>query len=413
MAQREGSVYLISLAVALVLFLGACGALFFVYNDKEILKATLSDKQTELAKQNDNLQNANRVITRLKQLIAGPGADAVGNTAAEHASFKDTHLKTAETAIKSARTDLGQAPPGEYVALIDPYDDIDELFKTYQRIRDQCESEHKLSAESFAAALKTKDDTVLELQGQITNLNRQVAEAEKRYEDSENLRQSEKEDFARQLADLRDECDDERIASNALIQRKENENQALLAKLEQLSRQMKAQEDFAELSADGQLVRVSPALQKGWVNLGRRDHLLPGLIFRVFQTLKGGRKVFKGQVEVTRVDDSHSEVRITEEADSLNNPIADGDFVASPFYDKGERPVFVLAGRELESKEVTLDYLRAKLSNYGVEVGDKVDLNTSYLVALKGYERTPEYAAARELRVPVLREEDVLEFIGY
>ena len=104
-------------------------------------------------------------------------------------------------------------------------------------------------------------------------------------------------------------------------------------------------------------------------------------------------------------------MRIVEEPDNLN-PIVKGDLVASPFYDPKAQPVFVFAGSELESKEVTRDYVVQKMKAYGAQIRDKVDINTDFLVAMKNFEGTPEYKTARELSVPVIRERDLLEFIG-
>ncbi len=106
-----------------------------------------------------------------------------------------------------------------------------------------------------------------------------------------------------------------------------------------------------------------------------------------------------------------SEVRIIDEVDSLN-PIAPGDFVASPLYDPESDLIFVFAGTELESGRITRDNLVMKMESYGAKIGDKVDLSTDYLVAMKNYESSPEYRTARELGVTVIRERDLLEFIG-
>ena len=42
-----------------------------------------------------------------------------------------------------------------------------------------------------------------------------------------------------------------------------------------------------------------------------------------------------------------------------------------------------------------------------------VDINTSYLVALEDYEKTTEFKVAERLGVPILREKELMEFIGY
>ena len=67
---------------------------------------------------------------------------------------------------------------------------------------------------------------------------------------------------------------------------------------------------------------------------------------------------------------------------------------------------------ELESRDVTRQYVEEKMRTYGAQIRDKVDINTDFLVAMKNFEGTPEYKTARELGVTVIRERDLLEFIG-
>ena len=123
--------------------------------------------------------------------------------------------------------------------------------------------------------------------------------------------------------------------------------------------------------------------------------------------------MYKGRIEVRQVDEQQAEVRIIEEVDPERNPITSGDLITSPFYDQKEEPIFVFAGTKLTSQEMTEDFLRAKLKGYGVAVKGSVDINTSYLVALQDYEKTTEFKVAERLGVPVLREKDLMEFIGY
>ena len=123
--------------------------------------------------------------------------------------------------------------------------------------------------------------------------------------------------------------------------------------------------------------------------------------------------MFKGRVEVRQVDEISAEVRVIEQVDAERNPIVAGDLITSPFYDQKEEPIFVFAGTKLTSQEMTEDFLRAKLSGYGVQVKGNVDINTSYLVALEDYEKTTEFKVAERLGVPILREKELMEFIGY
>ena len=62
---------------------------------------------------------------------------------------------------------------------------------------------------------------------------------------------------------------------------------------------------------------------------------------------------------------------------------------------------------------MTQDFVRAKLRGYGVEIRTNVDTKTSFIVALKDYDKTQEYRVAERLGVPILREQELMEFIGY
>ena len=166
-----------------------------------------------------------------------------------------------------------------------------------------------------------------------------------------------------------------------------------------------------DIEPDGQILRVASASQVGWINIGRINHLRPGLEFRVFQTVKGGKRQYKGRIEVQQVDENISRVRVVSTDDELN-PITEGDYVTSPFYDPKVVPIFVFAGKGLESRDVTEEILRAKIKGYGAEIRDDVDLKTSFLIALKDYEKTPLYKTARELGVAVVREREILEYMG-
>ena len=97
-----------------------------------------------------------------------------------------------------------------------------------------------------------------------------------------------------------------------------------------------------------------------------------------------------------------------------SNPFDDSpDRITSPFYAEDEKPVFVFAGVKLASQEMTQDFVRSKLAGYGVEIRTNVDIHTSFLVALEDYEKTAEFKVAERLGTPILREQELMEFIGY
>jgi predicted nuclease with TOPRIM domain len=178
-------------------------------------------------------------------------------------------------------------------------------------------------------------------------------------------------------------------------------------RIKQLEYELKQEQDWGMVDPDGEVLRVEEELGFAWINIGRQDRLRRGL---VFQTVGGGKRVTKGRVEVARVEEDFAEVRILETIDPYN-PIAIGDQVTSPFYNKETTPIFVFAGDRPVNNRLSREEMVQKIEAFGGTVEDDVRLETAFVVALAGYAETDEYDEARSLGVTILREQELLEFI--
>ncbi|MGA1488509.1 MAG: BRCT domain-containing protein [Planctomycetota bacterium] len=181
-------------------------------------------------------------------------------------------------------------------------------------------------------------------------------------------------------------------------------------RIKQLEYELKQEQDWGMVDPDGEVLRVEEELGFAWINIGRQDRLRRGLVFQVFQTVGGGKRVTKGRVEVARVEEDFAEVRILETIDPYN-PIAIGDQVTSPFYNKETTPIFVFAGDRPVNNRLSREEMVQKIEAFGGTVEDDVRLETAFVVALAGYAETDEYDEARSLGVTILREQELLEFI--
>ena len=414
MAQREGSVYLMLFVVAMMLFV--------LVTVGFIMKIQEHDKlDDDLGKARDNVADgvvANKELARelrdLKGLIVGENRiEEFNDTSALKENVKSTHLSSVLSSINQANKDLNRKPHPEFANLLDPYSQFPGIFKEYQGIRDEAIAERDTADKTFTAAIASREETIKTITKDLQEQRAQVAEAQQQYEDCPSTHGTVVERLKQEFDDKEEEWTEKELSSNRQLQRKDSEISTLhilVKKLQSKDRQLLT---LADAHPDGKLVHVSNDLGKGWVNIGRKNHLKNGLIFRVYRPIKGGKKMFKGRVEVRQVDELSAEVRVIEEVEPLRNPIAAGDLITSPFYDQKEEPIFVFAGTKLSSQEMTEDFLRAKLTGYGVLVKGNVDINTSYLVALEDYEKTTEFKVAERLGVPILREKELMEFIGY
>ena len=412
MAQREGTVYLYLFIVAMILFVLATVGFIFKYNEADEHRAAAVRAKAEAKVIQGNLTEATVEMAKVKELIAGTGADEQYTATGELISAMQEKLKAVGEDITAARRDQNQSEIS-FSSLIEPYTEISDLFKGYQEQRDLAVSGQKTSSDAMAALTQTKAEEVQKLQQDLAAARDQVASVQQKLEDANSELGATATRMTTELEEIQETSTDELLVKNRVIQSLRNSIDTLTILNETLMEERLEKEDFEDADPDGQLYQVSTDVGKVWVNLGRKNHLQKGLVFNVFQPIKGGKKQLKGRVEVSKVHESYAECTIVDQVDADRLPFTAGDLVTSPFYDTKEPPVFVLAGDGLVNGDVTLDFVKAKLESYGVEVVTDVDIHTTYLVALKDFEQAPEYGEAKKLGIPILRESDLLEFIGY
>ena len=293
--------------------------------------------------------------------------------------------------------------------MVEPFDDIPDILRTLRTRLNEASAQAR--EESNARSQQSEDhrSTVAQLRKQNVEQLEQAGTLEARIEELDSACKEKEEELMQKIEDLNDQMSYEIVSLKRQLNFKENQMRGVQNRLDSILEEARKEKNFDDSDPDAQILSVLSETQKAWIGIGRKQHLQKGLIFRVFEMGSGGRRVYKGTAEVRRVDEQLSEVRIDE--DNALNPIAEGDFIASPFYDPGKTPVFVFAGTALASKSVTKDYLESKIRSYGGDIRRDVDLNTDYVVLTNNFESSAQYQTARELGVAVMRERDLLEFI--
>ncbi|RME70506.1 MAG: hypothetical protein D6776_11580 [Planctomycetota bacterium] len=304
--------------------------------------------------------------------------------------------------------------------------------------------EVKLEPKEYTSLLDLYSDLFVQLEAAIPELNRlrmEKVEVLAQLEQARTSARKEREEFNRQIAELRaQKAEIEKKAIAAATQADARERE-LLAKIEQAQKRLESlREDAAtqeallaskiselegriaemtekkrrsleDTEADGEIVHADPRLGLAWINIGRDDRLRRGLTFEVFQYIKGGKKKHKGLIEVKRVEDETAQVAILEQADPLD-PIVAGDFVASPLFDRKKEMVFVFVGDRPTNDRYNMSQLRRRIEEFGGRVDKNVTIDTDFVVALANAEQSPEMHKAIQFGVVILREDELLEFLG-
>lgn len=177
-----------------------------------------------------------------------------------------------------------------------------------------------------------------------------------------------------------------------------------VVQLEDRVRELTQQRELSakELKPDGQLLQA--AATDGFVilNIGQRHNLRKGTRFTVYNR-RAGKVVFKGVVEVTRVEEMLSTARVLNETDH-NDPLLPNDYIANPVYDPNKVKGFAIRG---DFSRYSKDELRRFIIENGGRYDDELSVNTDYLVA--GERSDEALQQAVKLGISILSEDQLIE----
>lgn len=194
---------------------------------------------------------------------------------------------------------------------------------------------------------------------------------------------------------------------------------------------------------DGKILMAYPGDEIVYINLGRKDRLVLGLKFAVYEAQSGipadGRS--KGQIDVVSIENDSAECRVLRVA--ANKLIMEGDLIANPIYDPSRAVSFVVLG------EFDLDHnglpdangaatIGSWVTNWGGKLAEELTALTDFVVLGEAPRRpkpardvTSEQTAqtkamqeiydrydgtlrsANRMAVPILTQEVFLDFLGY
>ncbi len=168
---------------------------------------------------------------------------------------------------------------------------------------------------------------------------------------------------------------------------------------------------LAETTADGEVTHADQRLGLAWINLGQKHNLRRGMTFEVFQYVKGGEKKKKGMVEIRTLEEDLAQCAILAQVDEAD-PIVKGDWVVSPLYDKEKAPVFVFAGTKVTNDRYNQEELIRRIEETGSRVDREISVETDFVIAIDEAEQDEKFAKAVQFGVIVMREPELLEFLG-
>jgi cell division protein FtsL len=358
--RGSAKVSVIWLVGLIVVFLIAL-VMFFLTNEQATqAQADIVAKDAKIAQ----LEKDNK--DRTKQILDISSALGFTDPANPSASDLDAAGKARAEALK-AIPDADQGAK-DYQSLtkslIPIYAAKDARIKDLQSQLDTAVAEGKTVGarmnESLATAEKEKNDLRQQLQDTENRLNdtktdleRRVAEATELYKTSDNGINKLKQELADSKATF------------------ETEKLSLQTRMDEQGRKLNSFVKEPE-RADAKVLQVSKDLGLAWIDIGSKERLAAGMKFRMVSGARGSKQV-KGWCEVTEVKSGMAEVRLYDQVDPLDPPVA-GDVVFNPLFDpRGERAA-LLIGR------MDRNQIEPLLKGMGMTVQTKLDKSTDFLI---------------------------------
>ena len=170
------------------------------------------------------------------------------------------------------------------------------------------------------------------------------------------------------------------------------------------------EEERERREPDGEIVMVDEKLQLAYINLLRKDRLFKGTKFNCYSLEKGGQKLDKGTLEVIQVrEDLTSVCQIVRTFDP-EWPLKAGDKIYNELYEGGRARYIAIAGRF--TGKLSNDEAARVIRAAGDHFQERVDEKTNYVVVAEGYEDHPNYQAALEYGIKILREPILYDYLG-
>ena len=254
----------------------------------------------------------------------------------------------------------------------------------------------KAITEAIAKQVKTYQDVLKEAKERRTEL----ASEETRAFTNER-------EFDKRRADLRTKIELITQEIDAVKKKGRTENadyQTRISLLEDRVRELTQQRelDAKILKPDGQLLQASASDGFVILNIGQRNNLRKGTKFTVYNR-RAGKVFFKGEIEVTRVEERIATARVLKEVDH-NDPLLANDYISNPIYSPDKVKGFAVRG---DFMHYSKDELKRFILENGGRYDEELSVNTDYLVA--GGHSDAALEEAIRLGISILSEEQLIE----
>lgn len=378
--RERGAVNMFVFLMVLVLMLGAAFFGYSQYDEAKRLTADRHTARTEVARMRLQVLVRDHLLEDIRKVI-GEAGTYKGREAWDYGADIADAAKAGVT--DAAIPELPNVTiPGQITTKVNEFGrDLklaSSLTNGLSDLLSQIGTAYKVRSQELADA----KSSIAKLSGERSTFEATVAQVNKdRSTDSTSATQANTElrqfvdaEFARKqnlIDTMRKENQDRRTELSDLQEKQKGEQRAWAKEKSLLEARIAAQAAAAKLqnapeATDGKLLSTSAATNLAYVDLGAKDMLPVGTVFKVADPRDGK---LKAMGEVVQVERDRAQVRIFDVQDKFDFPVS-GDVVSSPIYSPNVRRNVALLGRF--GYPYSKDMVKAMFEKLGNKVHDNV-----------------------------------------
>ncbi len=382
----------IALIVTIALNLIFIGAVVMLY--KEMIKRQDAVDQMKKQVEEVKLQYA-RELTRAEGLAEKLCGD-------KNATADGLDKVLTPITLQAAGEDVSWKPP-HMIALVEHLRSrlaavTEQLGEVKSQLAEQ-EKKYQVKVKELEELKKAKDEEIQKLTQALTKQRTEQEKMRQRMEQKIT-------DLSTEIRVLRKKLVDIQKAHKVEVERYMVKIENLKERIAVLRKKPRGVKAFFEY--DGKIVKVDDKFKMATINLGVKDGVRPGMRFSVYPPGPPSKDRIKGRIEVKKIGEETSIVRILEE--KFGNPIVSGDRIYNPLYSPREKEVFALVGKFMHP--YTEKELIRLVERHGGTTTRKISDDVDYVILGTDFENDPNYDKAKELGIEILRVKVLKKFFG-
>lgn len=346
----SGLMYTLVLFVFLFFISAALAVVFYMQADDQ--RSEAEEARSTLNEVANSADRGTDLYTELQTRVdEGEASSVLGALRSELEGLRSLIAGEADASRQAINDRLAEVGLEETDVLVHTLEDMNNELERLEGQLENADVRASAAEQQLDDLQEQATEEQEEYESRVAELSETVDSLRDDYNSYRDQAEDQQQELSRRLEEARDEAEQEIRTRDNQIGDLENSLAERDSRIRQLIQEMGGETPEAPdptREHDGRIVDVSDERNIAYIDLGRRDHMVLGMQFEVFDQVQGvevdedGELRGKATIEVVDISEKSSAGRIVRS--SLAQPVLQGDVVANLVFDRDRQFKFFVFG---------------------------------------------------------------------